>query len=147
MRINKVLLTAALGSGLLSVLFAAMLFLQAPTPLDAQTGVARFSTMSVGSFYRAVPRTAITLANNDVLTATGTFQRVTAASAIGTSGGNIVIKPAGTMVTLLNVGANTITFTETGILKSAGNIALGTLDSATLWSDGTNWYEVGASNN
>jgi hypothetical protein len=113
----------------------------------AQGGVTGFASLRVSNFYRAAPRAAITLTNNATLNATGTFQQITAASAIGTSGANITVKPAGTILILLNTGSNTITFTETGTLRSAGNIALGALDSATLLSDGTNWTQIAASNN
>lgn len=119
-----------------------------PVPVQAQGGgVQRVSTLRVNNFFRAYPRTAITLTNNAVLTPTGTYQRITAASAIGTSGANIVVQPAGTELKLVNVGASAITFTETGTLVSAGNIVLGQNDSATLMSDGTNWTQVAASNN
>lgn len=118
-----------------------------PPVVQAQGGVTGFANLRISNFYRSAPRTAITLTNNATLNATGTFQLITAAAAIGTSGANITVKPAGTELILLNTGSNTITFTETGTLKSAGNIALGALDSATLRSDGTNWYQVAASNN
>lgn len=118
-----------------------------PAGVLAQGGVTGFSNIRVFNFYQAQPRTAITLTNNATLTAVGTFQQITAAAAIGTSGANITVKPAGSILVLLNTGSNTITFTETGTLRSAGNIALGTLDSATLISDGTNWTQIAASNN
>lgn len=118
-----------------------------PQVLSAQNGVTGFANLRIANFYRAQPRTAITLVSDATLNATGTLQRITSAGAVGTSGANITIKPAGTILILLNTGSNTITFTETGILKSAGNIALGTLDSATLVSDGTNWYQIAGSNN
>lgn len=119
----------------------------APVPVMAQGGVTGYANLRVTNFYRAQPRTAITLVSDATLNATGTLQQITSAGAVGTSGASITVKPAGTILILLNVGANTITFTETGTLKSAGNIALGALDSATLVSDGTNWYQIAASNN
>lgn len=93
------------------------------------------------------PQAALTLTMNGYLTPTGTLQLVTAAGAVSVSGANIAPGTAGDMVILLNTGANTITFTETTGLISAGNIALGTLDSATLVYRGTSWYQIGASNN
>ena len=116
-----------------------------PQALSAQNGVTGFANLRIANFYRAQPRTAIVVTNDSVVNATGTLQRISSAGTVGTS--NITIKPAGTILILLNTGSNTITFTETGILKSAGNIALGTLDSATLVSDGTNWYQIAGSNN
>jgi len=145
---NKRLVAALLAwTGLLTILMAVMLLFINPAPSDAQTGVARFSTMSVGSFYRAVPRTAITITTNGWLTSTGTYQRITAAGTVATSGAKIAVKPAGTILILVNSGSNSITFTETGTLISAGNIVLAAGDSATLISDGTSYYEIGASNN
>lgn len=129
------------------LLLVALLLLGRPQPSAAQSGVTDFDNVRVTNFYRAVPRTAIAVTQDATVNATGTFQRLTAAGAVSTSGASITVKPAGTFLVLVNVGSNTITFTETGTLKSAGNIALGALDSATLVSDGTNWYQTAASNN
>jgi hypothetical protein len=117
------------------------------TPSSAQGGVTGFSSLRILAFYRAVPRPAITMTQDATLNPTGTYQRLTAAGAVSTSGASIVVEPAGSLVILVNVGSNTITFTETGTLISAGNIALGAGDSATLVSDGTNWTQIAASNN
>lgn len=142
---NKRFLIAC--SSLLLALLLCLSFLAFVSTSQAQGGITGFASLRVTAFYRAVPRTAITVTNNATVNPTGSFQRLTAAGAVGTSGANITVKPAGTIVTFLNTGSNTITFTETGTLKSAGNIALGALDAATLYSDGTNWYQVSASNN
>lgn len=115
--------------------------------LMAQGGVTGFSSLRVSAFYRAVPRTAITVTDNATINPTGTYTRLTAAAAVGTSGDNLTVEPAGTIITLVNVGAQTITITETANIKSAGNLALGTLDTATLISDGADWYQIAASNN
>ncbi len=115
--------------------------------VGAQGGVTGFANLRITNFYRAQPRTALTVTMNGTVNSTGTYQRLTAAGAVATSGASITVKPAGTILTLINVGSNTITFTETGTLVSAGNIALGANDAATLYSDGTNWYQVSASNN
>lgn len=149
MKSNRILLAALLAwTGILSALVAGAIFFSQPQPIAAQTGVVRFSTVSAGSFYRAVPRTAITVTMNGWLTPTGTYQRIQNSSgAVATSGAKIAVMPAGTILTLINVSANTLTFTETGTLISAGNIALGQNDAATLMSDGTSWYQVGGSNN
>lgn len=116
----------------------------APLPVQAQGGVTGYANLRISNFYRAQPRAAITVGNGATVNATGTYQRLTAAGGVGAS---LAIKPAGTLLVLVNVGSNTITFTETGTLISAGNIALGQNDSATLISDGTNWFQIAASNN
>ena len=119
----------------------------APAIIQGQGGVTGFANVRVTNFYRAQPRTTQTVVNDYVINPTGTYTRLTSAEAVATSGGTITVEPAGTLLVLVNVGSNSITITETGTLKSAGNIALGALDSATLLSDGTNWYQIGASNN
>lgn len=120
------------------------------TPLEetqAQGGVTGFSSLRVTNFYRMLPRTVITVTMNGTINATGSFQRLAAAGAVSVSGDSVVVEPAGTILTLVNTGAATITITETANVKSAGNIVLGTLDSATLLSDGSDWYQTAASNN
>lgn len=125
------------------VLVGAFVFAMAG-PSQAQGGVTGFASLRVANFFRLQPRTAITVANGSTVDTTGSYQRLTAAGAVAAS---LSIEPAGSVVTLVNVGSNTITFTETGNIISAGNIALGANDSATLYSDGTSWFQVAASNN
>lgn len=115
--------------------------------VQAQGGVTGFANLRISNFYRAAPRTQISVTMNGSIDPTGTFQRLNSAGNVAVSGANIEVKPAGTLLVLVNVGSSTITISETGTLKSAGNIALGALDSATLLSDGTNWYQIAASNN
>ena|SRR5688572_9248715 len=115
--------------------------------VQAQGGVTGFSSIRVTGFYREQPRTVITVTANSTINATGGYQRIAAASAVGTSGDNLVVEPAGTLLTLVNVGSNTVTITETANTVSAGNVALGAGDSATFLSDGSNWYQIAASNN
>lgn len=149
-----------LGALLLPVLLVAALFVLArPQPSAAQSGVSNFTTVNasrdvyagrdlfVGGFATLEPQATATITNGGWLTPTATLVPLTAQEGVGMSGANIAVQPAGTLLMLLNVGANTITFTETGTLVSAGNIALGAGDSATLVSNGTNWYQTGASNN
>lgn len=146
---NKRLVAALIAwTGVLSVAVVAMLLFQTPQPIAAQTGVTAFGTVRVGAFYRAYPRTAITVTMNGWLTPTGTYQRIrNSTGAVATSGAKIAVKPAGTILILVNSGSNSITFTETGTLVSAGNIVLGANDSVQLISDGTNYTAIGASNN
>lgn len=93
------------------------------------------------------PQTDLTLTMNGWITPTGTFQVVRSAGAVSISGANIADGSHGDLLILYNAGAQTITITETTGLVSAGNIALGTLDSATLVYSGTTWIQIGASNN
>jgi hypothetical protein len=73
-------------------------------------------------------------------TPTGTYQPITSAGNTGTSA--ITVLEEGTRLTLVNVGSNTITFTDTGTLKLSGNAALGQFDTLALLSDGTNWIQI-----
>ena len=138
---NKLYLTG------MALLIAALLFVPLQGMVLAQGGETMFDTVLAGNFYRAGQRATLTVTMNGTVNPTGTHQRLTAAGTVATSGANITVKPAGTLLILNNVGSATITFTETGTLISAGNIALGANDSATLISDGTNWRQTAASNN
>jgi len=80
------------------------------------------------------------------ITPTGAYHQITAAAARGTSS-VAGVSTAGRIVTLVNVGSNTITLTDTGTLKLGGNAALGQYDSITLLSDGTNWIQVSKADN
>lgn len=127
--------------------FIIALMLMLPPEVLGQGGVSTFSTLRVTNFFRAQPRTALIVAANGTINSSGSYQRIAATAAVGTAGTNITIKPAGTILTLVNVGAQTITITETGVFTSAGNIVLGAGDSATLYSNGAAWLQTGASNN
>ena len=129
------------------LLVSALVFVPLGSTIQAQGGVTGFSNLRITNFYRAVPRTALTVTMNGTINPTGTYQRLTAAGAVSVSGDSVTVEPAGTILILVNSGAQTITITETANIKSAGNIALGTLDSATLVSDGSDWYQIAASNN
>lgn len=100
-----------------------------------------------GSDITASPQATVTLTMNGSIVPTGSFMRVSSAGAVSISGANITAGTAGDVLVLLNVGSQTITISETTGLVSAGNIVLGTLDSATLIYQGASWYQVGASNN
>lgn len=141
----KTFLKVSLPLAIAAVLIT--LFLGTAMPSQAQGGVTGFANLRITNFYRAQPRTTIVVTTNGSLNPTGTYQPISSTAAAATSGANITVKPAGTILTLVNVGAQTITFTETGTLISAGNVALGTMDAATFYSNGTNWYQVSASNN
>lgn len=101
--------------------------------------------LTVGTFIASTVANTLTVVADGTVTATGTLQPLTAAGGVGTS--NVVVLPNGTIVTFLNVGSNTITFTDTGTLVLSGNAALGAGDSVTLQSNGVNMYQIAASNN
>lgn len=126
------------------VITLALAFAPISNFVQAQGGVTGFSSLRVTNFYRAVPRPAITVTNGGTVDPTGTYQPITAAGAVAAS---LVVEPSGSLLVLVNVGSNTITFTETATLISAGNVALGATDTATFVSNGTAWTQIAASNN
>lgn len=84
--------------------------------------------------------TVATVTNNMTLTPGGSYQSLTAAGTV--SFGAITAAEAGTVLTLVNTANQTITISDTGTLKLAGNIALGQYDALNLISDGTNWIQT-----
>ncbi|MFN8468597.1 MAG: hypothetical protein U0X20_23765 [Caldilineaceae bacterium] len=114
------------------------------------TGIATMANMtSTGTvaetFLRLNPGTTQVLTFDSTLTPLASNQPISAAGNIGTS--SIISKPAGTILRIVNVSNTTITFTDTGSLLLAGNVALGQNDTLMLLSDGTNWLQMGTSNN
>ncbi len=119
-------------------------------PVGAQSPIARlrnatitFLTVSDTAALDALrfpAQSSLTIVNDTTITPTGSYQPITAAGAVGTS--SITAMSAGYVLTLVNTGSNTITFTDTGTLKLSGNAALGQYDALKLMSDGTNWIQV-----
>lgn len=101
--------------------------------------------LSVGGWINGNAAGTLTITAGGTITPTGTYQRITAAAARGTS--SVTGHAAGRILVLVNVGSNTITLTDTGTLKLSGNAALGQYDTITLQSDGTNWIELAKANN
>lgn len=84
--------------------------------------------------------TTITVTPGSTITPTGMYQRITSATAAGTSA--IANPTAGRLLIVVNVGSNTITLTDTGTLKLSGNAALAQYDAIQLLGDGTNWIQI-----
>lgn len=101
--------------------------------------------LSVGGWINGNAAPVLTITAGGTITPTGTYQRITAAAARGTS--SVTGHAAGRILYVVNIGSNTITLTDTGTLKLAGNAALGQYDTILLQSDGTNWIELGRANN
>ena len=91
--------------------------------------------------------TVVLTATDATLTPIGTYQPISSSAAIGTA--SIASKPAGTLLRIVNIGSQTITFTDTGTLRLSSDIALGQYDSLLLMSAGTGqgWIQMGTSNN
>jgi hypothetical protein len=135
------------GALFVPLLLLLVLVLLLGREVAAQPSWSSFSNLRTEGLLAATPKTTRVLTNNATLNALGSYQPISSTAAVGTSGANITVKAAGSLLVLVNVGAATITFTETGTLISAGNIVLGAGDSATLISNGVNWYQIAASNN
>lgn len=86
------------------------------------------------------PGATETIGYDEQIDPVASVHRITAAAARGTD--NIAAGTAGDVLVLLNVGAQTITLTDTGTLLLSGNAALGANDSIVLLSDGTNWIQI-----
>lgn len=100
----------------------------------------------VGSSLSAAKQTNITVTNNMTITLTGSFTGLTAAGAVGTAAIS-GCEANGHVSLFANVGSNTITITDTGNLKLAGNWAAGQYDTLLTIGDGSNCIEVTRANN
>jgi hypothetical protein len=96
--------------------------------------------------FRAEKQSTLSVTANSTVTPLGTFQPITATASVGTS--SIAAGNPGDLLILVNLSpSNTVTFTDTGTLKLAGNAALGQNDTLTLISDGVSWYQMAKSDN
>lgn len=97
-------------------------------------------TLSDNLYLTAQPVITVT----GTFTPTGRYQPVIAGGAVGVT---MTVGAEGMVTTITNIGTSVITITDTGTLKLSGNAALGQYDNITLRSDGTNWIEVGQTDN
>ena len=94
----------------------------------------------------ASKKTVVVVTSGGTLTPTGMYQPISSTTAVGTS--SIAgVATAGRVLVIVNVGSQTVTFTDTSTLKLAGNAALGQYDNLTLLGDGTNWIQVAKTDN
>jgi hypothetical protein len=101
--------------------------------------------VTAGTFLVLTKAANVSVVADSTITPLASYQPITAAATCGTA--SIAPLAAGTVLRLINVGSNTITITDTGTLMLSGDIALGQYDSLLLLSDGTNWVQMGTSNN
>ena len=102
-------------------------------------------SLTVSTFGKFTKQTGVVVAQGSIITPTGTYQPISAAGAVST--GSIATGTAGEILILTNTAANTITISDTGTLKLAGDAAIGQYDTLTLLSDGTNWLQVSKADN
>jgi hypothetical protein len=150
---RRTILSGLIAAALLGVLLSLPVLAQitnfdsivASGDITATDDVTAGDDLSVGGWINGNAATSLTITAGGTITPTGTYQRITAAAARGTS--SVTGHAAGRILVLVNVGSNTITLTDTGTLKLSGNAALGQYDTITLQSDGTNWIELAKANN
>jgi hypothetical protein len=95
---------------------------------------------TIGSDLTVSPGTTETIGFDEQIDPTGTYHRITSSAARGTD--NIAIGTAGDVLILHNVGAQTITLTDTGTLLLSGNAALSANDMIWLISTGVAWVQI-----
>jgi hypothetical protein len=115
--------------------------------ISTSGSVAVGASLSVDNWVTADPASTITVLYQGTITPTGTNQPITAAAARGTRLIVTTTVGSGTILVLENVGAQTITLTDTAPLLLSGNIALGANDTLTLKHNGTSWVQLSTSNN
>ena len=99
----------------------------------------------LGGLFSIAAEVAISVTNGGAFTPTGTYQPLTSGGTVTptiTAGAQ-----TGRLVTLINTSATTINLADSGTLKLSAAAALGQYDVLQLISDGTNWIELGRSNN
>jgi hypothetical protein len=91
-----------------------------------------------------IPPATLTITDGATIVPTGVVMELTSAGAVGAE---LSTAGDGQLLILVNVGAQTITISDTATIESTGDIALGQYDTLTLIGSGVKWYQVAASNN
>lgn len=91
-----------------------------------------------------IPGAAISVTDGSTITPTTAIQELTAAGNVGAA---LAACGDGQVLTLLNLSNVTITITDTGSIRLAGNAALGQYDSLTVVGSGVTCIEVARANN
>jgi len=109
-----------------------------PIPPFIAGGITHYSGLSLQ------PQEAISVTEGLTLTLTGTSQPLESA---GDATFNLPSGAAGDLLLLVNTVNHTLTLTDTASIKLAGDWQGGQYDALLVWCDGTNWIEVGRSDN
>jgi hypothetical protein len=86
----------------------------------------------------------VTVTPGAVLTPANTLTFVTAAGAAGVGMG---LGSTGQIVSVINMGTNAVTISDTVNSALSGDIALGQYDTLTMVFDGTRWIQLATANN
>ncbi len=109
--------------------------------LDGATG-----TLAHAGFEQWTPAATVVVTNT-VFTPLGTYQPISSTVAVTPTIGLTATAPAGTLLELLNVGAQNILFADSGTQTLGGARTLAANDGLLLLFDGTNWVELAFHNN
>lgn len=101
----------------------------------------------IADFAQATAQGALTVTDGGTITATGSYQPLTAAGAVGATLGGCAASNAGQVTTFINAGGQTITITDTGTTVLGGNAALGQYDTLVVWCDGTRQIQIAKADN
>lgn len=108
-------------------------------------GAATLASVTVEGDLAVTSQAVIVVTMGGYITPTGIYQPITSTGTVGTA--NLAAGADGDLLVLINESNTTITISDTGTLILSGDAALGQYDNLTLISDGTNWIEIGETNN
>lgn len=115
------------------------------TLITGTLGVSGLSSLAYVKWTAGVSQTVV---NTQPITPTGTYQQIAAAVNVYTAAIVTATASAGQLWCLENVGAPTITITDTAaVVNLASTYAMGISDTLTLLYDGYVWVELFRSNN
>jgi hypothetical protein len=109
--------------------------------VDGATG-----SVTHGGWERWTPAAPLTVTDGAVFTPTGSYQPLGAAAPV-TPTVYTATAVAGSVLLLVNTGANAITIQDTATQALAGDFSMGQYDTLLLIFDGTRWIERARSNN
>jgi hypothetical protein len=104
----------------------------------------------LGTFLEFRPASSVVVTNGTTITPYASFQPLTSASSAITYNAISLITtsvPTGREIMLVNTTTPTLVFSDTGALALSGDVSLGQYDMLKLLFDGTQWIQIGASNN
>ncbi len=120
---------------------------------DASATVKTVEVLTTGVKAILIATQTIAAGNTIAADALGGVKRITAAGAVTTNTTNTFTAPsavnAGGFMLVVNVGAEAITLDANALFVSAGgaDVVLGAGDTCLVASDGSKWYQIGATGN
>jgi len=116
------------------------------------SGAGAFASLSTtgditsGDDFLVSAQTVISPTDTATITPTGTYQPLSSAGAV-TVALSASGYTAGSLLVLINTSNTTILISDTGTTKASSAVSLAQYDAALLWFDGTNWIQIGESDN